>query len=632
NIEIPLNIEAERYQYLGQTTMLNKEYSDKGSPYSEYYTANDQVVSQKMFGLHGRITPGKEENLKTNGGLMYYQYDGGNSVTELTNRHGDAIEHYRYDAFGNIYTGVTSPYNTTTYTGQDYDDLAGLVQMDARWYDPNAGRFTSQDSYMGDIYTSQSLNRYAYVMNNPVNMWDPTGHSSSWVGDSYHFEVSADASTGDAYSLINHYDSSSGWNLIDQITTSTEITYKYQATITNTWVYDHTHLYGGKIETDPDTGATYYHFEGASYSTDTFSDTSYSYKDVVEKAIDIANRNEQYIRNLAGDPPKNTDPPAVSISTLKVGTGPVQVLNPDQIIINTSKSSERRSPITGTVQSVLNDQINKYPKVIGSFGENTAGAVAKSERTLALAFNEKLDAETVYQLESIYGWYDHYDVLSSQRDTNKNGENNIEIKRLSYSYTGETGTSGNINDKGRNNNGKSNKTKKGDIALDLPSGSIINTETLAASLETATKILGKISIPLAIIMTCDQLTAVHTDPGEIDEKGAGNTQGGNNSGSGNKNNKDNNNWGNPSTLEDHYERHGSDVNATSAQEYAQKANDFYNNRYNYEVKVDNKGITRVYDPNTNTFGSYNPDGTTRTLFSPTNGQTYFDNQPGVLIK
>jgi hypothetical protein len=42
-----------------------------------------------MFGLHGLVTPGKEEALKTNGGLMYYQYDGGNSITELTNRHGD---------------------------------------------------------------------------------------------------------------------------------------------------------------------------------------------------------------------------------------------------------------------------------------------------------------------------------------------------------------------------------------------------------------------------------------------------------------------------------------------------------------------------------------------------------------
>lgn len=52
------------------------------------------------------------------------------------------------------------------------------------------------------------------------------------------------------------------------------------------------------------------------------------------------------------------------------------------------------------------------------------------------------------------------------------------------------------------------------------------------------------------------------------------------------------------------------------------------NRSNYQVKVDSKGVTRVYDSSTNTFGSYNPDGTTKTFFKPTGGQSWFDNQPG----
>lgn len=52
------------------------------------------------------------------------------------------------------------------------------------------------------------------------------------------------------------------------------------------------------------------------------------------------------------------------------------------------------------------------------------------------------------------------------------------------------------------------------------------------------------------------------------------------------------------------------------------------NRSNYQVKVDSNGVTMVYDSSTNTFGSYNPDGTTKTFFKPTGGQSYFDNQPG----
>ena len=60
-----------------------------------------------------------------------------------------------------------------------------------------------------------------------------------------------------------------------------------------------------------------------------------------------------------------------------------------------------------------------------------------------------------------------------------------------------------------------------------------------------------------------------------------------------------------------------------------KANEFYNNRSQYQVKVDTKGIIRVYDSENNIFGSCNVDGTTRTLFSPTRRQAYFDSQPGI---
>jgi RHS repeat-associated protein len=67
-----------------------------------------------------------------------------------------------------------------------YDGKTGLVDMNARWYDPNAGRFMSEDTYPGEMNSPQSLNRYAYTLNNPVNMWDPTGHVAEYVdGGSY---------------------------------------------------------------------------------------------------------------------------------------------------------------------------------------------------------------------------------------------------------------------------------------------------------------------------------------------------------------------------------------------------------------------------------------------------------------
>jgi hypothetical protein len=48
--------------------------------------------------------------------------------------------------------------------------------MGARWYDYETGRFTQPDSIIPNLYNPQSLNRYSYVLNNPVKYTDPTGH------------------------------------------------------------------------------------------------------------------------------------------------------------------------------------------------------------------------------------------------------------------------------------------------------------------------------------------------------------------------------------------------------------------------------------------------------------------------
>ena len=55
--------------------------------------------------------------------------------------------------------------------------------MNARHYDPELGHFTAPDSILPDRYEPQSLNRYSFVRNNPINRWDPTGHADSEVED-----------------------------------------------------------------------------------------------------------------------------------------------------------------------------------------------------------------------------------------------------------------------------------------------------------------------------------------------------------------------------------------------------------------------------------------------------------------
>jgi hypothetical protein len=87
-------------------------------------------------------------------------------------------------------------------------------------------------------------------------------------------------------------------------------------------------------------------------------------------------------------------------------------------------------------------------------------------------------------------------------------------------------------------------------------------------------------------------------------------------------------WGNAELLEEHFDKHGKDFNSGSAREYAKRAKDFYEKGFKNKLPMfqDKYGNIRIYDPKTNTFGSYNPNGTPRTLYKPTQGIKYFENQ------
>ena len=117
------------------------------------------------------------------GETYFYQRDGLGSVTELTDAEGNVIERYRYSPYGKlkIYDGswtqltgsaVGNPY---FFTGRRYDPESGLYYYRARMYSSEVGRFLQPDP----IGYWDGLNRYTYVLNNPLNLVDPLGLQSS---------------------------------------------------------------------------------------------------------------------------------------------------------------------------------------------------------------------------------------------------------------------------------------------------------------------------------------------------------------------------------------------------------------------------------------------------------------------
>jgi len=70
---------------------------------------------------------------------------------------------------------------TYNYTGQRLDGDTGLLYYGARYYDPALMRFVQADTVVPEPGNPQALNRYAYVLNNPLKYTDPSGHWPAWL-------------------------------------------------------------------------------------------------------------------------------------------------------------------------------------------------------------------------------------------------------------------------------------------------------------------------------------------------------------------------------------------------------------------------------------------------------------------
>ena len=119
------------------------------------------------------------------GAASYYQQDGVDAVTSLSSSAGALAKTYSYDSFGKVTASTGTLTNPFQYTGRELDSETGLHYYRARYYDPNAGRFVSEDP----IGVQGGINLYAYVDNNPMNFVDPGGLTKTCVpyGDAMPF-------------------------------------------------------------------------------------------------------------------------------------------------------------------------------------------------------------------------------------------------------------------------------------------------------------------------------------------------------------------------------------------------------------------------------------------------------------
>jgi RHS repeat-associated protein len=88
-----------------------------------------------------------------------------------------------YAPYGQVLAVQGEGQSSYGFDGEWTDNSVGLVNLRARMYDADLGRFTSQDTWEGDENSPVSLNRWNYAEGNPVNLVDPSGHDAIVVND-----------------------------------------------------------------------------------------------------------------------------------------------------------------------------------------------------------------------------------------------------------------------------------------------------------------------------------------------------------------------------------------------------------------------------------------------------------------
>jgi len=152
----------DAYNHTGYAQVL--EEKDVSLAVTKSYTIGDDIISQT-----------------TGAGTEYLLCDGHGSTRQLSDSSGTLIpdESYSYDAYGVMLGGnptSASPAGTSMlYAGEQFDTSLQMYYNRARYYDQNIGRFNRMDPFAGSPQDPQSLHKYLYVHNNPVNGIDPTG-------------------------------------------------------------------------------------------------------------------------------------------------------------------------------------------------------------------------------------------------------------------------------------------------------------------------------------------------------------------------------------------------------------------------------------------------------------------------
>ena len=183
------------YQYNGDGIRTQKV---SGGVTTQYYLDGSTIVgelrgSNKLTYVYE--ASGQRLAMTYNGAKYFYIYNAQGDVVELFDASARSVAKYAYDAWGNPVSITDGNGNDVSgnpnhianinpfrYRGYYYDAETGFYYVSSRYYDPAVGRWINADGVLPASGNSvQGYNLFAYCMNNPVNMSDPTGNWPEWL-------------------------------------------------------------------------------------------------------------------------------------------------------------------------------------------------------------------------------------------------------------------------------------------------------------------------------------------------------------------------------------------------------------------------------------------------------------------
>ena len=161
------------YDHAGQRV---KKTTNLGTTYYPFpdYEVDPAGVTSKYVRFKDEIMAAK----KSTGARLFYHAEQLGSVHVMTDITGTRAQLVEYSPWGRVVRSEGTAGPTKGFNGKDLDDPEiGLLYYTGRYYIAGIGRFMSPDPIVPVPGNPQALNRYSYVLNNPITLTDPSGFS-----------------------------------------------------------------------------------------------------------------------------------------------------------------------------------------------------------------------------------------------------------------------------------------------------------------------------------------------------------------------------------------------------------------------------------------------------------------------